>query len=122
MPRPALRARRLPLGRRLLGADGVPLVDEYVALPHRGFEAFETVSLDDSSLFAALERFVGRSPASVHHRTIEAVACTRDQGLPLKLDEGSPLLKLTTYCLDEIDRPLCVIRSFCVGERYLLAF
>lgn len=108
--------------RRVATADDLPVMEERISVPYDGFEALLSTPFDNRSLYDVLRQTAGRVVSQVHHRTVEAVAATRAQALLLKVDEGSPLLKTSTYYLDTHDRSLCVVRCFCVAERYVLTW
>lgn len=104
--------------QRLRTADGVPVYEENVFLPYDEFSGLTGISLDDVSLFDAIQQVSGRRPVRNARLTLEAVAASPEQAGKLRVPAGVPLLYMNAYFLDEEDRPIAIGRQYYVGSRY----
>lgn len=104
--------------QRLRTADGVPVYEENVFLPYEEFAGLMGASLDDISLFDAIEAVSGRRPVRNARLTIEAVAASSEQAGRLRVPAGAPLLYMNAYFEDPDARPIAIGRQYYVGSRY----
>lgn len=106
------------LVRRVRSADGLPVCDERVILPYDWAPDLLTEPLEDTSMFGAIERAIGRRPD--HHTawTINAVKSTTEQGQLLEVSAGDPLIYSVADYVDADGKPVCIGRDYFVGGRY----
>lgn len=80
---------------RVRTVDGLPIQVERTSLPHRLVPGFETIDMEDRSLYATLEERYGIRPTS-WHRTFEAVPMSRGDAGRLGVKSGSPALSISS--------------------------
>lgn len=106
---------------RIRTADGKGVCDENIVIPYTDASDLLTTSLEDASLFDAIERVTGHRPVSTSEWVITAVKATTDQASSLGISTGDPLLRTTVSFVDAESVPVCMGRHFFVGNRYELA-
>lgn len=104
--------------QRLRTADGVPVYEENVFLPYEEFRGLAEITLDDISLFDAIDQVSGRRPVRNARLTLEAVAASPEQASRLRVPAGAPLLYMNAYFEDAEGRPVAIGRQYYVGSRY----
>jgi GntR family transcriptional regulator len=80
---------------RVRTLDGLPIQVERTSLPHRLVPGFETIDMQDRSLYATLEERYGIRPTS-WNRTFEAVPMPRGDADRLGVRLGSPALRISS--------------------------
>ena len=107
--------------RRTRTADGLPVADETVIVPYSWGAPLLKENLEDASIFEAIERIHGASPAETVRWTVNAVRTTSAQASLLGLSAGDPMLYSETYYADRAGNPISVSRDYFVGGRYELS-
>jgi Transcriptional regulators len=80
---------------RVRTLDGQPIQVERSSLPYRLVPGFETIDMEDRSLYATLEERYGIRPIS-WRRTFEAIPMTRGDAGHLGVKPGSPALSISS--------------------------
>jgi len=80
---------------RVRTVDGLPIQVDRTSLPHRLVPGFETIDMEDRSLYATLEERYGIRPTS-WRRTFEAVPMPRGDAGRLGVKPGSPALSISS--------------------------
>lgn len=104
--------------QRVRTADGLPVFEENMYLPYKGYESLMTVDLEDVSLFDIIADLGGARPTTTSMRVVEAVRATAEQSSRLLMGAGDPLLYFKVHFGDEAGRPVCMGRHYYVGSRY----
>ena len=107
--------------RRTRTADGLPVADETVIVPYSWGAPLLKENLEDASIFEAIERIHGASPAETVRWPVNAVRTTSAQASLLGLSAGDPMLYSETYYADRAGNPISVSRDYFVGGRYELS-
>lgn len=106
---------------RVRTADGLPMCEENVFIPYEWAKGLLDEQLEDTSLFAAIERVTGHRVTSNAEWTIAAVKATTEQAANLAVSPGDPLLCTNVRFTDETGGPICIGRQYFVGSRYELS-
>lgn len=80
---------------RVRTLDGQPIQVERTILPHRLVPGFETIDMEDRSLYATLEEHYGIRPTS-WHRTFGAVPMSPSDAGRLEVKAGSPAMSISS--------------------------
>lgn len=96
----------LLLLRRLLTADGVPVIYEMLVMPYSRCSRFGEESLDEPSLSSTLERLMGARPTRGANRILEVVRASIDLADTLGVPVGEPLYSIRGIICDDSNAPL----------------
>lgn len=104
--------------KRVLSADGIPIIQEELYLPEKTFAGFDASRLENGSLFEIIMSDLRLSEPPVGVSKIEAVNASVELGQTLLINPGDAVLKMTTYWSDTEGRPLYIGYENIVGNRY----
>lgn len=105
--------------QRVRTANEVPIYMENIYLPYDGFGSLLDMDLNNTSLFRAMEKAGGRSPAGVAYRSIAMAKADAYQAAELGIAIGEPMFFMKVIYNDAEGEPLCIGRQYYIGTRYI---
>ena len=108
--------------QRVRTADGQPVLLENNFLPSPEFDGLLQEDLDDCSLFDILRQKYGRSPVNRKKTTVEASRASQELARLLHIEPGDALFYITSYFVDDSDRPICIGKQYFVASRFVFYF
>ncbi len=108
--------------QRVRTADGQPIFEENMYLPYSSNKELATIDLGEGSIYRLMDRLYGRCPVKNARVLVESVGASSTRAMRLQVSAGEPMLYITTYALDQEDRPVYIGRQFFIGSRYMLDF
>lgn len=106
--------------QRLRTADEQPIFEENMCLPYAENKELATCDLQGNSLYELLDDLYGRKPVQNQKVLVEAVGASSERAGRLQVAVSEPLLFITTYALDQNDKPVYIGRQYFIGSRYML--
>ena len=91
-------------------------------LPYSSNKELATIDLGEGSIYRLMDRLYGRCPVKNARVLVESVGASSTRAMRLQVSAGEPMLYITTYALDQEDRPVYIGRQFFIGSRYMLDF
>ena len=105
--------------QRVRSADGLPILIENVFLPYEEYKDILKLDLDSISLFDSIEKMTGKRPVGTKRRTIAIMRASVEQAKLLDVSIGEPMFYVNVYFVDSNKNPVCIVREYCVGSRYV---
>lgn len=106
--------------QRLRTADEQPIFEENMCLPYVENKELARCDLQGNSLYELLDEFYGRKPVQNQKVLVEAMGTSSERAGRLQVPVSEPLLYITTYALDQDDKPVYIGRQYFIGSRYML--
>lgn len=100
---------------RVRSVDNTPIVHVVTYLPYPKFAPLKTMDLSDASLYSILAQRFGVIPTG-GRRQIDAVAAAREKSELLKVEIGSPLLRMSAVNMDQGGTPFEYFRAWYRGD------
>lgn len=109
-------SERVVVIERIRYADGIPVSIEENRFP-KEYAYLLNEDLNDTSLYKILKDKYGVQIID-NRATVEIVFATYEQALYLDVEEGYPLLCITTCPVDADNKPVHSLRHYTVGDRF----
>ena len=88
-------------------------------MSYDGFGSLLDMDLNNTSVFRAMEKAGGRSPAGVVYRSIAMAKADAYQAEELGIAIGEPMFFMKVIYNDAEGEPLCIGRQYYIGTRYI---
>lgn len=105
--------------QRIRTANDVPIYLENAYMSYDVFAGLMQEDLNNASLFRAMEKVAGRTPAAVTYRSLGVTRAASEQASALDIAVGEPMLLMKVLYSDAQNRPVLIGRQYYVGSRYV---